>query len=116
MSILDRRCRVSVLFVTVIFLLPHPCRAADAETNRYFLGLLDHRSTYGTYWFPEPLRGPEMDVDSEFRVDYFHGENADRQQDQVKAEVEYSIGLLTLEMEVPYERESESSFDPTTGQ
>src|SRR5947209_20325645 len=100
MSTLGRLCLVSVLIATAIILLSKPCRAADAETNRYFLGLLDHRSTYGTYWFPEPLRGPEMDVDSEFRVDYFHGEDQDRQQDQVKAEVEYSIGLLTLEIEV----------------
>src|SRR6476646_1238728 len=76
------------------------------SSGRYMGGLLDHRSRYGEFWFPEPLRGPEMDVDREFRVDWFHGEKRGVQQDEVTAELEYNIGLLTLEAEVPYERES----------
>src|SRR5438309_1989793 len=77
--------------------------------------LLDRRSTYGTYWFPEPLRADEMDVDRELRVDYFHGEKRGVQNDDVKAEIEWNFGLVTLEAEVPYERTSESSFDPISG-
>jgi hypothetical protein len=84
-------------------------------SGRYMGGLLDHRSRYGEFWFPEPLRGPEMDVDRELRLDWFHGEKRGFQQDEVTAELEYNIGLLTLEAEVPYERESASSFDPVTG-
>jgi hypothetical protein len=89
--------------------------AAPSDSSRYFGGLLDERSTYGSFWFPEPLRAPEMDVDSELRVDYFHGETSDNQQTRVTAEIEHNIGLLTFEIEVPYERESESTLDPTTG-
>src|SRR5213592_828822 len=73
------------------------------ESQRYgAFGLLDRRSTYGTYWFPEPLSAGEMDVDREFRIDYFHGENHDTQEDEVKAELEWNFGLITLELEVPY--------------
>jgi hypothetical protein len=86
-----------------------------SASTRYMGGLLDHRSRYGQFWFPEPLRGPEMDVDRELRIDWFHGERKGAQQDSVNVEIEYNIGLLTLEAEVPYEREAESSFDALAG-
>jgi hypothetical protein len=86
-----------------------------ASSTRYMAGLLDHRSRYGQFWFPEPLRGPEMDVDRELRIDWFHGEKKGFQQDEVTAEVEYNIGLLTLEVEAGYERGSESAFDAALG-
>ena len=90
--------------------------AQQTESSRYgLMGLLDHRSRYGQFWFPEPLRGPEMDVDRELRVDWFHAEKKGVQQDTVKAEVEYNFGLLTIEIEAGYERGSESSFDPLSG-
>ena len=89
---------------------------AASDSQRYGpFGLLDRRSTYGTYWFPEPLRADEMDVDREFRIDYFHGENQNSQEDEVKAELEWNFGLLTIECEIPYERESESEVDPLSG-
>jgi hypothetical protein len=86
-----------------------------ASSTRYMGGLLDHRSRYGQFWFPEPLRGPEMDVDRELRIDWFHGEKKGVQQDEVKLEVEYNIGLLTLEVEAGYERGAESFFDSGLG-
>src|SRR3954471_22434545 len=100
---------------------PEPTRVAEvaparpdtsAGSTRYgWFNALDHRSRYGQYWFVEPLRGPEMDVDREFRVDWFHGEDQNLQQDEVKAEIEYNFGLLTVELELPYEREAELSAD-----
>src|SRR4051794_19081626 len=91
---------------------PSPARAS----YRYGpFNLLDHRSTYGKFWFPEPLSADEMDVDRELRLDYFHGENQDSQESEVKAEVEWNFGLVTLELAVPYSRESESTFDPIEG-
>jgi len=90
-------------------------QAADQSQGYGPFGLLDHRSTYGTYWFPEPLRAGEMDVDREFRIDYFHGENQNSQEDEVTAELEWSFGLVTVELEVPYSRESESESDPIDG-
>ena len=82
--------------------------AAHAQdSDRYGpWGLLDHRSRYGQYWFPEPLRADETDVDNEIRLDWVHQERTGRQFDYVKSEVEKSFGLLTLELEAPYTRES----------
>jgi hypothetical protein len=83
------------------------------SSNRYgFFGLLDHRSIYGQYWFPEPLHADESDVDNEIRVDWFHAENKGRQQDVIHMEVEKSFGLLTLEVSPGYESDR-SAFDPT---
>ena len=100
----------------VTFVFAAICSAEDQTSTRHFGGLLDRRSTYGDFWFPEPLRGPEMDVDSEVRVDYFHSESSNTQSNEVVAEIEHNIGLLTFEVEIPYVRESESYFDPATRQ
>jgi len=109
---------IALLALGLLCLIPSIARAQSPDqpqSGRYMAGLLDHSSRYGQFFFPEPLRGPEMDVDLELRIDWFHGEKKGNQQDEVKAEVEYNIGLLTLEAEVPYERESEASFDPVKG-
>src|SRR5882724_1269277 len=83
--------------------------ASDFPRSRYgFANLLDNRSRYGQFWFVEPLRGPEMDVDREVRVDWFHGANRGFQSNEVKAELEYNFNLLTVEVEVPYVNERTS--------
>jgi hypothetical protein len=85
-------------------------QTTQGESERYgFLNLLDHRSRYGESWFPEPLRAPEMDVDREFRVDWFHTEQTQANTDQVTAEMEYNFGLLTLEAEAHYLREQDGA-------
>lgn len=90
--------------------------SSPSGTSRYGpFALFDSRSTYGQFWFVEPLRAPEMDVDRELRLDYFHGENHGVQSDTLNAEVEYNINLLTVELEVPYEWETANSFDATRG-
>lgn len=87
------------------------------QTDRYGpLGLLDHRSIYGQYWFPEPLRADESDVDNEIRADYFHAENHSRQFDSMRAEIEKSFGLMTIEISPGYESDRTSSIDPITGE
>jgi hypothetical protein len=92
-----------------------PPASAEPDSRYGFLNLLDRRSIYGQFWFVEPLRAPEMDVDRELRVDYFHGEHRGVQSDRVVGELEYNFRLLTVELEVPYERESTSFFDPALG-
>ena len=67
--------------------------------------LLDHRSVYGQGVFPEPLLADELDVDNEFRVDWLHTRAHGAQGDGLKAEVEKSFGLLTLEVESSYQSE-----------
>jgi hypothetical protein len=101
--------------------LPVPAAEAtqknsDDASNRYGLfGLLDRRSIYGQYWFVEPLRADEADVDNEIRADYFHAENRGRQFDSVKVEVEKSFGLLTVEIAPRYESDRTSRLDPRPG-
>lgn len=107
--------QINPLIVAIPCLLSSVCFAQAPSDQRYMLGLLDHRSRYGQAWFPEPLRAPEMDVDREFRIDYFHGESQNVQVNEVNAELEYNFGNLTIELEVPYERESESEADPVSG-
>jgi hypothetical protein len=89
--------------------------SADSSTRYGWLNLLDSRSSYGQFWFVEPLRAPEMDVDREVRMDYFHAEGPGGQSDEVKPEIEYNFGLLTLEAETSYQWNHELSADPLTG-
>ncbi len=89
---------------------------APLPSDRYgFLDLLDHRSSYGTYWFPEPLRSDEGDIDNEIRLDYFHAEKKHRQLDSIKTEIEYSIGVLTLEVAGGYAADRTGSAESGGG-
>ena len=77
-----------------------------SENTRYGLfGLLDHRSEYGQGVFPEPFLVDDSDLEvNEARLDWFHSGAANSHSDQVTAEVEKGFGLVTLELEVPFER------------
>src|SRR2546430_1199006 len=86
--------------------------AEDRPTAPAFMApLMNVDSRYGQGWFPEPLLAPEMDVERELRFDYFHGEKKGLQQDSVKAEIEWSFGMLTIEVEAEYSREKEASIN-----
>ncbi len=93
----------------------HAAATGDVSGGRYFGGLLDRRSIYGKYWFPEPLLNSEVDVDREIRLDYLHTEKRGRQSNNLRAEVEYAVGLLTLEVEVPYVNDRDTVRDGVTG-
>jgi len=82
--------------------------AMPTNTRYGLFNLLDSRSKYGSNWFPEPFRTGEMDVDQELRLNYFHAEGSGLRSDEVGFEFEKSFGLLTLELEVPYEYEEET--------
>jgi hypothetical protein len=83
--------------------------AADqtAPDTRYGLfNSLDHRSSYGQDAFPEPfLVDDSAQEEAEFRLDWLHTASGSDHTDNAKAEIEYGIGLLTLELELPYERD-----------
>jgi len=69
--------------------------------------LLDHRSAYGQGVFPEPFLVDDSDLEvNEARLDWLYTEGFHQTSDLVTAEVEKGFGLLTLEVEVPYERDS----------
>ena len=73
---------------------------------------LDHRSEYGQGVFPEPFLVDDSDLEpGEARLDWLRTGAGSRHHDEVTAEVEKGFGLLTLELEVPYE--SDTSPDQT---
>src|SRR5450432_3307914 len=99
-------CAITGIFIVAS--ITNFSRADDTANTRYGLfNGLDHRSKYGTNWFPEPLRSDEMDVDQELRLNYFHAEKRGFQEDEVSAEIEKSFDLLSIEIEIPYARERE---------
>jgi hypothetical protein len=82
----------------------------SSPSTRYGLfGLLDHRSQYGQGVFPEPFLVDDSDLEvNEARLDWLHTTRNDQHSDLVTAEVEKGFGLLTLEVEVPFERDVET--------
>ena len=69
---------------------------------------LDHRSSYGQGVFPEPFLIDDSDLEtSELRFDWLHSARGSAHNDVTKAEIEKGFGQLTLELEVPYERDVE---------
>lgn len=68
---------------------------------------LDHRSEYGQGVFPEPFLVDDSDLEvNEFRLDWLHTQANNQRSDNAKAEVEKGFGLLTVEVEFPFERDS----------
>lgn len=83
-----------------------PAASATLPDTHYGLfNWLDHRSEYGQGVFPEPFLVDDSDLEpGEARLDWLHTGAGSQRSDEVKAEVEKGFGLLTLELEVPYER------------
>jgi hypothetical protein len=78
----------------------------SASTRYGLFGLLDHRSGYGQGVFPEPFLVDDSDLETnEARLDWLHASRNDTHTDLVTAEVEKGFGLLTLEVEIPFERD-----------
>jgi hypothetical protein len=77
-----------------------------ASTRYGLFDWLDHRSGYGQGVFPEPFLVDDSDLEvNEARLDWLHTNRNDQHSDLVTAEVEKGFGLLTLEVEVPFERD-----------
>jgi hypothetical protein len=80
--------------------------ATSAEPRYGLFDLLDHRSTYGSGAFPEPFLNDDSDLEvNEARLDWLHTGGAHEQGDLITAEIEKGFGPLTLEIEVPFERD-----------
>jgi len=82
-----------------------PAAPATPASTRYGLfHWLDNRSMYGQDVFPEPFLVDDSDLEAaEARLDWLHTGANSSHSDVFKAEVEKGIGLMTLELEVPYE-------------
>ena len=91
-------------------------QGSASDTHYGWFGLLDHRSRYGQFWFPEPFRMDETDVDNEVRIDWLHQEGKGHVTDEGHVELEKAFGLTTFELEIPFQRETETTTDAITGQ
>ncbi len=77
-----------------------------SDTRYGLFNSLDQRSSYGQDAFPEPFLVDDSALETaEFRLDWLHTAAGSDHRDNAKAEIEYGIGLLTLELELPYERD-----------
>ncbi len=77
-----------------------------ADTRYGLFNWLDSRSEYGQGVFPEPFLVDDSDLEpGEARLDWLRTGANGSKNDLVTAEVEKGFGLLTLELEVPYERD-----------
>ena len=78
--------------------------AAPGETRYGLFNWLDRRSDYGQGVFPEPFLVDDSDLEpGEARLDWLHTGMHDSRNNVVKGEVEKGFGLMTVELEVPYE-------------
>ena len=81
---------------------------SDKDTCYGLFNWLDRRSQYGVGIFPEPFLVDDSDLEpNEFRLDWLHARGPGSRSDSGKAEIEKGFGLLTLELEVPYEYNSQ---------
>ncbi len=105
-----------LLAVSLCLLTVEYCQAAltneqttavsPAGTRYGLFDGLDSRSEYGQGVFPEPFLVDDSDLEpGEARLDWLHTEAGGSKSDVATAEVEKGFGLLTLELEVPYERD-----------
>jgi hypothetical protein len=81
---------------------------STADTRHGLFNLLDSRSQYGQGVFPEPFLVDDSDLEpGEARVDWLHTQQPGHaRSDVVKGEVEKAFGVVTFELEVPYEYDS----------
>lgn len=80
--------------------------ATSLNTRYGWFDALDHRSSYGQGVYPEPFLVDDSDLETgEFRLDWLHTASGGDHSDILHPEIEYGIGLLTLELEAPYERD-----------
>jgi hypothetical protein len=81
-----------------------------APATRYGLfNGLDQRSFYSQGNFPEPFLVDDTGLEiNEVRLDWQHTKSGNQHSDTATAEVEKGFGNLTLEIEVPYERDWDS--------
>lgn len=85
--------------------LPTSSSDSSPDTRYGLFNLLDHRSTYGQGGFPEPFLVDDSDLEvNEFRIDWLHTSANNQHTNLATVELEKGFGLLTLEVEVPFEK------------
>ena len=78
---------------------------AGSDPGYGLFDLLDRRSMYTQEVFPEPFLLDDMAYeDNELELSWLHTKGNGQQNDTGAAELQMGVGLLTLMVEVPYER------------
>lgn len=81
-----------------------PSTQENPSTRYGLFDLLDSRSQYGQGVFPEPFIVDDSDLEvNEARLDLLHTKIGSQHSDVLRAEIEKGFGVLTLEVEIPYE-------------
>jgi hypothetical protein len=96
-----------VLVATLVAAWSRPVRADsdDAPATRCgscLFSTLDSRSKYYGDSFPEPFRVEDTTLNNELRFDWEHDENRGAIGNVMSAEVQKSVGIVTLEIQAPY--------------
>jgi len=80
------------------------------DSNGGLFDWLDSRSAYNQEFFPQPLLVDDtsLEKDGELELNSLHTQAGDQHSDLFAAEIQKSFGLLTLELNVPYERDAEA--------
>jgi hypothetical protein len=110
-------CVMGALFITIV--TPLCVRAASTEDGKNIVtsafpeapdtrygafDLFDHRSAYGQGVYPEPFLVDDTDLETnEARFDWSFTKAPGQQSSVTTAEVEKGVGLVTFEIEAPYE-------------
>jgi len=90
--------------------------AANTESSRYCFDLLDHRSSYGDDFFPDPFIGPEFDSERQIELDYLHGEKRGVRDDEVDAGFQWNVlGQTTIAGEFGWDSEHEVNLHTGSG-
>jgi hypothetical protein len=79
--------------------------SATGDTRFGLFNALDHRSVYNQEFFPEPLLVEDMDLeDNQLEFSWLHTKAHGLQNDSGTIEYQKGFGLLTLQIDIPYER------------
>ncbi|HUJ71976.1 MAG TPA: hypothetical protein VLZ30_07010 [Verrucomicrobiae bacterium] len=110
---------ITFLAATTFAVIPSTLTAdestAPSDTRYGLFNWLDHRSQYGTGPYPEPFIVDDTILEvNEARLDWLHTETPDGRGDNVKAEIEKGFGLMTAEVEVPFEYDKTRNPSETT--
>jgi hypothetical protein len=90
---------------------PSAATTANQNAGRYFFGLLDHRSSYGKDFFPDPFLGPEFDAEKQLDFDYLHAEKKGIRDDEIDAGFQWNIiGQLTISGEFGWDSEHQQNL------
>src|SRR5271170_5853606 len=82
---------------------------AAADSRFGLFDWLDHRSAYNQEFFPQPLLVDDTGLeDGEFEFGSLHTQANEQRSDVLSAGAQKSFGLLTFELGIPYERDSDS--------